>query len=75
MDIARCVKVAELIDVLRRYDGDLPIRFRDGDVAHPGVYVMREDRTDHVDVGSPIPGGGLWRDTAGGGMLQYTPET
>lgn len=53
MDIARCVKVAELIDVLRRYDGDLPVRFRDGDAAHPGIYVMREDRTGHVDVGSP----------------------
>lgn len=53
MSTARCVKVAELIDELSQYDGDLPVRFRDGDATHSGVYVMREDRTGHVDVGSP----------------------
>lgn len=54
---ARCVKVAELVDELRQYDGDLLVRFRDGDAAHPGVYVMREDRTGYVDVGSPYSAG------------------
>lgn len=52
---ARCMKVAELINELRQHDGDLIVRFRDGNAVYPGVYVMREDRTDHVDVGSPFP--------------------
>lgn len=56
---ARCVKVAELVDELRQYDGDLLVRFRDGDAARPGVYVIREDRTGYVDVGSPYSAGAV----------------
>lgn len=53
--VARCMKVAELVSELGKHDGDLVVRFRDGDAVYPGIYVMREDRTDHVDVGSPYP--------------------
>lgn len=51
----RCLKVDGLRKELRRLDGDLIVRFRDGDVKYPGIYLMREDRTDHVDIGLPYP--------------------
>lgn len=49
----RCIKVNELVHELNHHDGDLIVRIRDGDAVLPGVYVMRDDRTDHIDIGCP----------------------
>ena len=51
----RCIKVNDLVYELNHHDGDLLVRVRDGDAVLPGVYVMRDDRTDHVDIGLPYP--------------------
>lgn len=50
----RCVKAGELAKALKPL-ADMVVRIRDGTDVYPGVYVMREDGTDHVDVGSPYP--------------------
>ena len=49
----RCVTVTELVHELRQCDGDMLVRFRDGDAVLPLVYVMKRDRTGHVDIGCP----------------------
>lgn len=51
----RCIKVNELVHELNHHDGDLLVRIRDGDAVLPGVYVMRDDRTDHIVIGCPYP--------------------
>ena len=53
LSTARCIKVDELVHELKHHDGDLLVRIRDGDAVLPGVYVMRDDRTDHIDIGCP----------------------
>ena len=55
LETSRCLQVGELRKALRRFDGDLLVRFRDGKVTYPGIYVMRDDGTDHLDLGSPYP--------------------
>ena len=55
LNTTRCIKVDELVHELNRHDGDLLVRIRDGDAVLPGVYVIRDDRTDHVDIGCPYP--------------------
>ena len=51
--ITRCMKVNELVHELNHHDGDLLVRIRDGNAVLPGVYVLRDDRTDHIDIGCP----------------------
>ena len=53
LNTTRCIKVDELVHELKHHDGDLLVRIRDGDAVLPGVYVMRDDRTDHIDIGCP----------------------
>ena len=53
LNTTRCMQVHELVHELNRHDGDLLVRIRDGDAVLPGVYVMRDDRTDHIDIGCP----------------------
>ena len=55
LNTTRCIKVDELVHELKHHDGDLLVRIRDGDAVLPGVYVMRDDRTDHIDIGCPYP--------------------
>lgn len=55
LNTTRCIKVDELVHELNRHDGDLLVRSRDGDAVLPGVYVIRDDRTDHIDIGCPYP--------------------
>ena len=55
LNTTRCIKVDELVHELNRHDGDLLVRSRDGDAVLPGVYVIRNDRTDHIDIGCPYP--------------------
>ena len=55
LNTTRCMQVHELVHELNRHDGDLLVRIRDGDAVLPGVYVMRDDRTDHIDIGYPYP--------------------
>lgn len=50
----RCVKAGELAKALKPL-ADMVVRIRNGTDVYPGVYVMREGGTDHVDVGSPYP--------------------
>ena len=56
LNTTRCIKVDELVHELNHHDGDLLVRIRDGDAVLPGVYVIRDDRTDHVDIGCPYAG-------------------
>lgn len=51
--ITKCMLVNELVHELKRCDGSLLVRFRDGDAVLPMVYVMQHDRAGHVDVGLP----------------------
>lgn len=53
--ITKCMLVNELVHELKRCDGGLLVRFRDGDAVLPMVYVMQHDRAGHVDVGLPYP--------------------
>ena len=53
--ITKCMLVNELVDELKKCDGSLLVRFRDGDAVLPMVYVMQHDRAGHVDVGLPYP--------------------
>ena len=55
LNTTRCMKVSELIHELNHHDGDLLVWIRDGDAVLPGVYVMMDDRTDHIDIGCPYP--------------------
>lgn len=51
----RCIKANELVHELNHHDGDLLVRTRDGDAVLPGVYVIRDDGTNHIDIGCPYP--------------------
>ena len=53
LNTTMCMQVHELVHELNHHDGDLLVRIRDGDAVLPGVYVMRDDRTDHIDIGYP----------------------
>ena len=53
--VTKCILVNELVHELKHHDGDLLVRVRDGDTVLPGVYVMRDDKTDHIDIGCPYP--------------------
>lgn len=55
MSTTRCIKVDDLVHELNNHDGDLLVRIRDGDAVLPGVYVMMDDGTDHIDIGCPYP--------------------
>lgn len=53
--VTKCMRVNELIHELNHHDWNTLVRIRDGDAVLPGVYVMRDDRTDHIDIGCPYP--------------------
>ena len=55
LNTTKCMQVYELVHELNRHDWDLLVRIRDGDAILPGVYVMRDDRTGHIDIGWPCP--------------------
>ena len=55
LNTTRCMQVHELVHELNHHDGDLLVRIRDGDAVLPGVYVMRDDRTDHGGICLPYP--------------------
>ena len=55
LNTTRCIKVSELVHELNHHDRDLLVRVRDGDAVLPGIYVIRNDRTDHIDIGCPYP--------------------